>query len=150
MPWSEFLRVWFLTAGLLVVHPCQDLPDHRELPFLQLQSFAAVHPELFVTDVAAYTRLREQLHSASLSIDVVLDEDLSEGAPTVCAPVGSGLREIERIEADSRGALTMSCKAVGKDSHAFWYDKSTHRIIHRPSATDELALAVPDVVYAHV
>ena len=44
----------------------------------------------------------------------------------------------------------MSCKAVGKDSHAFWYDKTPSRIIHRPSATDELTLAVPDVVYARV
>ncbi|MGJ3560064.1 radical SAM protein [Streptomyces sp. INA 01156] len=67
--------------------------------------------------------------------------------PQVCAPSG-GPREIDRIEADPRGALTMSCKAVGKDSHAFGYEKATGRIIHKPSATDELALAVPDVVYA--
>jgi Fe-coproporphyrin III synthase len=109
---------------------------------------ACSHPELFVTDPAAYTRLREQIRNAGLSIDVVLDEDLSaEGAPVVCTPAGR-LREIERIEADPRGALTMSCKAVGKDSHAFWYDKTLRRIIHRPSETDELTLAVPDVVYA--
>jgi Fe-coproporphyrin III synthase len=111
---------------------------------------ASLHPELLVADPSAYTRMREQLHSASLSIEIVLDEDLSaDGAPTACRPV-TGLREIERIEADPRGALTMSCKAVGKDSHAFWYDKASSRIIHRPSATDELTLAIPDVVYAHV
>jgi Fe-coproporphyrin III synthase len=111
---------------------------------------ACNHPELFVTEPAAYTRLREQLRNASLGIDVVLDEDLSAaGAPVLCTATG-GLREIERIEADPRGALTMSCKAVGKDSHAFWYDKRLRRIIHRPAATDELTLAVPDVVYAHV
>ena len=111
---------------------------------------ACDHPELFVVDPAAYTRMREQLGSAGLGIEIVLDEDLSvDGAPAVCAP-RSGFREIERVEADPRGALTMSCKAVGKDSHAFWYDKSASRIIHRPSATDELTLAVPDVVYAHV
>lgn len=93
-------------------------------------------------------RLDEELASADLPLEVIVDEDLSEhGAPQVCAPSG-GPREIDRIEADPRGALTMSCKAVGKDSHAFWYEKATGRIIHKPSATDELALAVPDVVYA--
>ncbi|MFE6592520.1 radical SAM protein [Streptomyces sp. NPDC057781] len=110
---------------------------------------AATHPELLVTDPAAYACLREQLQVTKLSIEVIVDEDLSEhGAPKICAPAG-GPREIERIEADPRGALTMSCKAVGKDSHAFWYEKAADRIVHRPSATDELTLAVPDVVYAH-
>ncbi|MGC5563289.1 radical SAM protein [Streptomyces sp. FR-108] len=111
---------------------------------------AADHSELLITDPAAYNHLRGRLKTADLEIGVILDEDLSEyGAPKVCVPDG-GPMEIERIEADPRGALTMSCKAVGKDSHAFWYDKLTDHIDHRPSATDELALAVPDVVYARV
>ncbi|WP_323055341.1 MULTISPECIES: radical SAM protein [Streptomyces] len=111
---------------------------------------AAAHPELLVTDPAAYARLRERLREAKPAIEVVVDEDLSEhGAPEVCAPAG-GPTEIERIEADPRGALTMSCKAVGRDAHAFWYDKRANRIAHRPTATDELALAVPDVVYGRV
>ncbi|WP_327324582.1 radical SAM protein [Streptomyces sp. NBC_01210] len=111
---------------------------------------AAAHPELLVTDPADYARLREQLQAAELAIEVIVDEDLSEhGAPEICPP-GGGPIAIERIEADPRGALTMSCKAVGKDSHAFWYDKHADRIVHRPSATDELTLAVPDVVYARV
>jgi Fe-coproporphyrin III synthase len=67
----------------------------------------------------------------------------------VCAQVAR-LPEIARIEADPRGALTMSCKAVGMDSHAFWYDKAANRIVHRSSTIDELTLAVPDVVYARV
>ncbi|WP_101258370.1 radical SAM protein [Streptomyces barkulensis] len=111
---------------------------------------AAAHPELLVTDPAAYARLRERLREAQPAVEVVVDEDLSEhGAPEVCAPAG-GPTEIERIEADPRGALTMSCKAVGRDAHAFWYDKRANRIVHRPTATDELALAVPDVVYGRV
>lgn len=111
---------------------------------------AAAHPDLLVTDTAAYARLREELQAAELVVEVIVDEDLSEhGAPEICAPVG-GPVEIERIEADPRGALTMSCKAVGKDSHAFWYDKAADHIVHRPSATDELTLAVPDVVYGRV
>jgi Fe-coproporphyrin III synthase len=110
---------------------------------------ACDHPELFVKNPAAYTRLRDNLRDAHLAIEVVLDGDLSPaGAPVVCTPRGS--REIDRIEADPRGALTMSCKAVGRDSHAFWYDKASGRIIHRPSAIDELNLATPEVDYARV
>ncbi|KIF75839.1 radical SAM protein [Streptomyces sp. 150FB] len=108
---------------------------------------AAAHPELLVTDTTAYARLREELQAAKLTVEVIVDEDLSEdGAPEICTPAG-GPVEIQRIEADPRGALTMSCKAVGKDSHAFWYEKTADHIVHRPSATDELTLAVPDVVY---
>ncbi|MGY3680826.1 radical SAM protein [Streptomyces sp. TE33382] len=108
---------------------------------------AADHPELLVTDPAAYLRLRDQLQTAQLTIEVIVDEDLSEhGAPEICVPAG-GPKQIERIEADPRGALTMSCKAVGRDSHAFWYDKLADHIAHRPSDNNELTLAVPDVVY---
>ncbi|MFD7548637.1 radical SAM protein [Streptomyces sp. NPDC059816] len=111
---------------------------------------ATSHPELLVTDSAAYADLRERLKAAELAIEVIVDEDLSEyGAPEVCAPAG-GPSEIDRIEADPRGALTMSCKAVGRDSHAFWYDKPADRIVHRPSPINELTLAIPDVVYARV
>ncbi|MFE4591244.1 radical SAM protein [Streptomyces laurentii] len=111
---------------------------------------AARHPELQVEDTTGYTRLREELRTADLSIDIVLDEDLSEdGAAESCAP-STVLRRIERIEADPRGALTMSCKAVGKDAHAFWYEKDSGRIVHQPTATDEFTLAVPCVTYARV
>jgi Fe-coproporphyrin III synthase len=108
------------------------------------------HPELFVADPIAYTRLRDQIRGADLEIEVVLDEDLSTHAAEATCGQARRPREIDRIEADPRGALTMSCKAVGRDAHAFWYDKIANSIIHRPSATDELALAVPDVVYARV
>jgi Fe-coproporphyrin III synthase len=105
------------------------------------------HPELVVANPVAYARLRDQIHDARLQIEVVLDADLSPyGAPAVCASAGP--HAIDRIEVDPRGALTMSCKAVGKDAHAFWYDKSANQILYRPSASDELTLAVPDVVYA--
>ncbi|MBJ6633860.1 radical SAM protein [Streptomyces sp. I5] len=118
-----------------------------KLHHLRAVGNAADHPELLVTAPSAYGRLREELASADLPLEVIVDEDLSEhGAPQACAP-SDGPREIDRIEADPRGALTMSCKAVGKDAHAFWYEKAAGRIVHKPSATDELALAVPDVVY---
>ncbi|WP_405998509.1 radical SAM protein [Streptomyces sp. NBC_00829] len=119
-----------------------------KLHHLRAVGNAAERPELLVTNLSAYSRLRKELQTAELSIEVIVDEDLSEhGAPEICAPA-DGRGEIERIEADPRGALTMSCKAVGKDSHAFWYEKSANHIVHRPSATDELTVAVPDVVYA--
>lgn len=121
-----------------------------KLHCLRLVGNAARHPELPVGDPAAYTRLREELRTSRLSIEVVLDADLSEdGAPEICVPSG-GPRGIERIEADPRGALTMSCKAVGKDAHAFWYEKDAGRIVHRPGADDELTRPVPDVVYGRV
>ncbi|MCD9141455.1 radical SAM protein [Streptomyces albireticuli] len=111
---------------------------------------AADHPELTITDTAAYARLREQLADAALCIDVVVDEDLSgEGSQVTCAPVQNE-KSVERIESDPRGALTLSCKAVGKDAHAFWYDKKNGHIEYRPTGTDEIALAIPDVVYSHV
>ncbi|MFD0315067.1 radical SAM protein [Streptomyces flavalbus] len=131
-------------AGVLAQLGVRQLKLHHLRPV----GNAADHPELLVTEPSAYVRLREELASADLPLEVIVDEDLSEhGAPQVCAPSG-GPREIDRIEADPRGALTMSCKAVGKDSHAFWYEKAAGRIVHKPSSADELTLAVPDVVYA--
>ncbi|MFF8604418.1 radical SAM protein [Streptomyces sp. NPDC015346] len=131
-------------ARILEKFGVQQLKLHH----LRAVGNAANHPELLVTDPTAYGRLREEIQTAELSIEVIVDEDLSEhGAPEVCA-AADGPGEIERIEADPRGALTMSCKAVGKDSHAFWYEKTANRIVHRPSATDELTLVVPDVVYS--
>lgn len=109
---------------------------------------AARHPDMLVTDPAAYTRLREQLRDTPLGIEMILDEDLSENHTPACTTIADR-GEIDRIESDPRGALTMSCKAVGKDSHAFFYDKDTDRIDYRPSANDELTLGIPDVVYSH-
>ncbi|MFE9886001.1 radical SAM protein [Streptomyces scopuliridis] len=134
------------------VLPLARTLEHYEVEQLKLHCLrpvghAADHPELLITDSAAYVRLRDQLRSAALTIEVIVDEDLSEhGAPEVRAPVG-GPTEIERIEADPRGALTMSCKAVGRDSHAFWYDKLADHIVHRPSSNDELTFEIPNVVY---
>jgi MoaA/NifB/PqqE/SkfB family radical SAM enzyme len=110
---------------------------------------AATHPELALISPQALADLRQQLRAARLDIEIIVDEDLSPG----CSPTGArgeATTEIDRIESDPRGALTMSCKAVGRDAHAFWYDKAACVIVHRPSASDELALAIPDVVYAQV
>ncbi|WP_263166415.1 radical SAM protein [Streptomyces sp. SCSIO ZS0520] len=109
---------------------------------------AVHHPELTVTEPTAYTGMLVEVKTAGLTIDIVADEDLVAAEPG-CAVLDRGGR-IQRIESDPRGALTMSCKAVGKDAHAFWYDKAAGAIVHRPTVTDELTLPVADVVYTHV
>jgi MoaA/NifB/PqqE/SkfB family radical SAM enzyme len=130
-------------ARTLQDHGAQQLKLHHLRPV----GNAAQHRELLITDTTAYGRLRDQLRTADLTIEVIVDEDLSEdSAPDVCDPQTGSV--VPRIEADPRGALTMSCKAVGKDAHAFWYDKQAGHIVHRPSPTDEIALALPGVVYA--
>ncbi|MEV0761709.1 radical SAM protein [Nocardia sp. NPDC050435] len=131
-------------AHILEAHGVTQLKLHQLRPV----GNAAHYPEMQVTDPAAYSTLRKQIRTADLGIEVILDDDLSGGAAPACA-TPSNRHEIDRIESDPRGALTMSCKAVGKDSHAFWYDKEADRIIHRPAANDEVALGIPDVVYRH-
>lgn len=145
-----------VTAGNIeqVLPLARTLQEHgaRQLKLHCLRPIgnAAAHPELAVSDPDAYPRLREQLRAADLDIEVIVDEDLSaDGAPEIGCSIGRP-REIDRIEADPRGALTMSCKAVGNDSHAFWYDKVGDRIVHQPTAIDEITRNVPDVVYARV
>jgi MoaA/NifB/PqqE/SkfB family radical SAM enzyme len=134
-----------------VVHLAETLQSLgvRQLKLHQLRAVghAEKHTDMLITDSAAYTRLRRQLGETQLEIEVILDDDLNE--EPACAPVAIN-DTIDRIESDPRGALTMSCKAVGKDSHAFWYDKAFDRIEYRPSPSDEIALGIPDVVYGHV
>lgn len=131
-------------AGALAALDVSQLKLHQLRPV----GNAARHPDMFVNDPAEYERLRERLRDARLGIELILDEDLSQdGAPVCTAPTGR--HGIDRIESDPRGALTMSCKAVGKDSHAFWYDKDADEIVYRPSANDEVVLAIPDVVYGN-
>ncbi|WP_327120129.1 radical SAM protein [Nocardia sp. NBC_01730] len=131
-------------AGTLAALDVSQLKLHQLRPV----GNATHHPDMLVTDAAHYVRLRAQLRDAQLGIEVILDEDLSENGTAICA-VPTVRHEIDRIESDPRGALTMSCKAVGKDSHAFWYDKDADEITYRPSANDELTLAIPDVVYGN-
>ncbi|MEV6652701.1 radical SAM protein [Streptomyces sp. NPDC051219] len=65
-------------ARILQTFGVQQLKLHH----LRAVGNASDHPELLVTDPAAYSRLREELQTAELSIEVIVDEDLSEhGAP---------------------------------------------------------------------
>jgi hypothetical protein len=41
----------------------------------------------------------------------------------------------------------MSCKAVGKDSHAFIWDFAEGAVMYRPTGHDEVLLGIPQVNY---
>ena len=55
----------------------------------------------------------------------------------------------DRIEADPRGGLTVSCKAVGRDVNAFRWDSLVGGIVYEPRESDELAVPIADVVYVN-
>ncbi|HEY3684236.1 MAG TPA: radical SAM protein [Streptosporangiaceae bacterium] len=107
------------------------------------------HPELMVADEAQYERLHEALAAAGLTIEIRYDADLApHPSSAACTePGGQPIEELERIEVDPRGALTMSCKAVGRHAHAFRWDSSARTIRYEPHDGDEIHQQIPDVVY---
>ncbi len=122
-----------------------------KLHALRLVGNAVDNPDLQVVDTSRYGDLHAQINNAGLSIAVVYDSDLSpEPAPEPAGETCSNLVAggwLDRIESDPRGALTVSCKAVGKDVHAFRWDKAHQVIVYEPRANDEFTLGIPDVVY---
>ncbi|MFI0445133.1 radical SAM protein [Actinomadura sp. 6N118] len=118
-----------------------------KLHCLRLVGNAIDNPDLAVTDTGAYADLHREIDDADLSIQVLYDSDLSPEPPEASCPnlVSGGW--LDRIESDPSGGLTVSCKAVGRDVHAFRWDKAASRIVHEPRDTDEFHLRIPDVVY---
>lgn len=118
----------------------------RELKLHHLRpvGYARAHPELLIHDRDDYRRLREQIDSAHLSISLVLDQELSPLTPQPQAPYQGAA---PRIEADPRGCLTFSCRAVGVDEHALIYNKATRTVREAANTRNELALAIAPVVY---
>ncbi len=55
--------------------------------------------------------------------------------------------ELERIELDPDGGLTMSCKAVGTNSQAFHWSSRINAVVHQSSLNDEIAQSVRNVNY---
>lgn len=130
-------------ARLLSEHGVSELKLHA----LRLVGNAAANPDLAVVDTARYADLHQQFSTADLRIAVIYDSDLS---PTPAGDACSNLVAdgwLDRIESDPRGALTVSCKAVGRDVHAFRWDKTSADIVYEPRDTDEFHLGIPDVVY---
>lgn len=124
----------------------RQLKLHR----MRLVGNARRHRSVLAPDVAAYGALRRELQAARLSLDLLLDEDLSVDPISDIGTAPGTTAEIDRVEVDPRGALSLSCQAVGTDTNAFWYDKNANRIVHRPTTTDELATLLRNVAYAHV
>jgi MoaA/NifB/PqqE/SkfB family radical SAM enzyme len=110
---------------------------------------AAHHPDLHVLDTARYTALHKDIRQAGLGIELRYDADLTPHPHTdICtATDASASRNLERIEVDPRGGLTMSCKAVGLHAHAFRWDTHQETVIYEPHGDDELTRRIPDVVY---
>jgi Fe-coproporphyrin III synthase len=132
-------------ATLLQEHGVSELKLHA----LRLVGNAADNPDLAVADTGRYADLHQQIADAHLDLDVIYDSDLS---PAPSSGACSNLLAdtwLDRIESDPRGALTVSCKAVGRDMHAFRWDKAHGEIVYQPRDTDELRQAIPDVVYVN-
>lgn len=117
-----------------------------KLHHLRQVGYAASHPELAVPDPAACQRMRGQIAAARLEITILIDDELTVACPAA-TDAGGYPSAVKRIESDPRGALTMSCNAVGIDAHAFCFDKATGHIQRRAGASDEITLGIPQVVY---
>ncbi|MGX1668568.1 hypothetical protein [Streptomyces sp. NPDC055400] len=119
-----------------------------KLHALRLVGNATGNPDLEVVNVDRYADLHRQIREAALGIRIVYDSDLSpEPAGEQCSNLVAG-GWLDRIESDPRGALPVSCKAVGRDVNAFRWDKTEQVIKYEPRADDEFAVGIPDVVYA--
>jgi MoaA/NifB/PqqE/SkfB family radical SAM enzyme len=118
-----------------------------KLHCLRLVGNAADHPDLEVVDPGRYGDLHQAIRDADLGIRVIYDSDLSPApAGAACSNLVSA-GWLDRIEADPRGGLTVSCKAVGRDVNAFRWDKAKQVIVYEPKAGDEFSVGIPDVVY---
>ena len=132
-------------AKLLDAHGVGEIKLHC----LRLVGNAADHPELAVAEDEAYTTLHQQIAEADLRLDVLYDSDLNpEPAGEACSNL-IGADHLDRIEADPRGGLTVSCKAVGRDVNAFRWDSHVGGIVYEPRESDELAVPIADVVYVN-
>ncbi|MBS2548784.1 radical SAM protein [Catenulispora sp. NL8] len=132
-------------ARLLETLAVRELKLHHLRPV----GYASRHTELVIPDPIAYQRMREQIEDANLRISVLVDDELAtdrESEERAGAEYGA---TASRIESDPRGALTMSCNAVGTDAHAFYFDKQSGRIEHEGGGRNEVLLGIPPVVYAH-
>lgn len=131
-------------ARVLAQYGVQQLKLHHLRPI----GNAAHHPELLVHDDTRYTRLRDAIEDAELGVEVIYDADLAPHAPTAaCEQRPDRGNQIDRIELDPRGALTMSCKAVGCHAHAFEWNTARGTVVYRPHDDDELQRQIPDVNY---
>jgi Fe-coproporphyrin III synthase len=115
---------------------------------LRLVGNAEQHPGLAIDDPIA---IRQELDKMPKGIAVLLDDDLlslSGQACTADSAVEDG-PNLERIEMSPDGALTMSCKAVGRNANAFAWDFTAETVRYAPNQLDEFSLGIPQVRYVN-
>lgn len=121
--------------------------DHIKLHELRPIGHAADHPDLIVAP-GQRSQLTREVRRAARDVPVFLDEDAS---PAVALDRSRMERtDLDRIEIQPDGRLYVSCKAVGADSNAFWYDKAHDCVEYRPADDDELAARTPQVRYVEI
>ena len=120
-----------------------------KLHHLRPVGYAASHAELMVSDPVEYQRMREQIEAADLRINVLVDEELAVDHGSDSHSSNGYDATVSRIESDPRGALTMSCNAVGTDAHAFYFDKQSGQVKREDGERNEVLLGIPPVVYAN-
>jgi molybdenum cofactor biosynthesis enzyme MoaA len=133
------------------VIPLARMLDRKGVTELKLHHLrtvgnAAGHPELYANTGVAFGGLRRDIESSNLSLDVIYDADLFESQRSIFSSKPDE-QKLDRIEIDPQGNLTVSCKAVGLDASAFFWDKNARSVRYSPSTTDEFQLGIPDVLY---
>lgn len=109
---------------------------------------AALHPELVVLNTDEYLGLWETLRGfKERGLEILFDTDLMFTPKTATNFLPSRVTSLDRIEVDPKGAVTLSCKAVGMDANAFLWDKKLSRISYEPTDHDELTCPIPNVNY---
>lgn len=118
---------------------------------LRLVGNANQHPDLLCDDVLLQTLSSQvqRIHD-ELQMAILLDDDLDSGDCIISPDQQVETFELERIEVQPDGAMYVSCKAVGSDSNAFWYDKPSGEIVYQPTAHDEISRGAPQVQYVKV
>ena len=116
---------------------------HIKIHQLRPVGNALAHPSLRVA-ADRERQLATEIRRATAVVPILLDEDAS---PAAASEGTVNETELERIEIQPDGRLYVSCKAVGENSNAFWYDKGTDCVRFDPNQDDELSSCVPQVRY---
>ncbi len=118
-----------------------------KLHCLRIVGNATSYADMQIPDPVRYPGMHEAIRAAGLELTVLYDSDLSPTHRDEMTPRRRQPGRIDRIESDPRGGLTFSCKASGHNISSFRWDKDQEIIHHEPTAADEFALEVPDVIY---
>lgn len=138
------------------VMPLAHLLDDLGVRELKLHSLRIVgnvfqHEDLVLAGQESYAELHRSIaaESEQLKIAVLFDEDLDPHCRFL-AKSKTITSELERIELQPSGELYISCKAVGKDCSAFFYNRSSGQILYHPHQEDELKMSIPQVRYSRI